>query len=308
MPMTTGSFSRPGAIDLSALANQPPTASPEGGASGSGAYSVDVAEADFQQVVEQSMQYPVVLSFWSNKSSPSVQINQTLDKLADEFAGQFLLAKVDVDAQPKLVASVGVPGVPLVALLLRGQLAPLLQEPVPIEELRGVFSQVLQTAVANGVTGRVTPRAMPESEAAPAEPVGHPRLAAAEAAMQQGDLDAAVAGYEAVLSQSPNDPGAVAGLASARLAIRTRGVDTEDAVRRAADHPDDVAAQSLAADLELLAGDVEGALDRMIACIRRVADDDQDQARTHLLDLFTAVGNDDPRVRTARQRLASALF
>jgi putative thioredoxin len=306
--MTTGSFSRRGAIDLSALANQPPAAGREGGGPGSGAYSVDVTEADFQQVVEQSMKYPVVLSFWSTKSAPSVQINQTLETLADEFAGQFLLAKVDVDAQPQLVASVGVPGVPLVALVLRGQLAPLLQEPVPIEELRGVFSQVLQTAVANGVTGRVTPKAEPEPEAAPTEPVGHPRLAAAEDAMQRGDLQGAVAGYEAVLSQNPTDPEAMAGLASARLAIRTRDVDTEEAVGRAADHPDDVAAQSLAADMELLAGDVVGAFDRMIDCIRRVADDDRDQARTHLLDLFTAVGNDDPRVRAARQRLASALF
>jgi len=306
--MTTGSFSRRGAIDLSALANQPPTASPEGGGTGSGAYSVDVTEADFQQTVEQSMQYPVVLSFWSPQSAPSVRINQTLETLADEFAGQFLLAKVDVDAQPQLVASVGVPGVPLVALVLRGQLAPLLQEPVPINELRGVFSQVLQTAVANGVTGRVTPRAKPEQEAAAPEPVGHPGLTAAEDAMQRGDLDGAVAGYEAVLLQSPSDPEAVAGLASARLAIRTRDVDTEEARRRAADHPDDVAAQSMAADLQLLAGDVEGAFDRMIDCIRRVADDDRERARTHLLDLFTAVGNDDPRVRTARQRLASALF
>jgi putative thioredoxin len=306
--MTTGSFSRRGAIDLSALANQPPVTGPDSGGSGSGAYSLDVTEADFQQVVEQSMTYPVVLSFWSTKSAPSVQINQTLETLADEFAGQFLLAKVDVDAQPQLVASVGVPGVPLVALVLRGQLAPLLQEPVPIQELRSVFSQVLQTAVANGVTGRVTAKAEPEPEAPPAEPVGHPHLAAAEEAMQRGDLEGAAAGYEAVLSQHPSDPEAVAGLASARLAIRTRGVDTELAARRAADRPDDVAAQSLAADVELLAGDVEGAFDRMIDCIRRVADDDRDEARTHLLELFTAVGNDDPRVRTARQRLASALF
>jgi putative thioredoxin len=304
--MTTGSFSRRGAIDLSALANQPPTAGPDGGRAGSGAYSVDVTDADFPQTIEHSMQYPVVLSFWSPKSAPSVQINQTLEQLADEFAGQFLLAKVDVDAEPALVASVGVPGVPLVALVLRGQLAPLLQEPVPIEELRGVFSQVLQTAVANGVTGRVTARA--EAEPAAVEPVGDPRLAAAEVALQRGDLEGAVAEYETVLAQSPKDPEAVAGLAAAQLAIRARDVDPKQAHLRAADHPDDIAAQSLAADLDVLAGDVEGAFDRMIDCIRRLAGDDREEARTHLLNLFTAVGNDDPRVRTARQRLASALF
>jgi putative thioredoxin len=306
MPMSTGSFSRRGAIDLSALANQSPTAGPEGGGTGSGAYSVDVTDADFQQTVEQSMHYPVVLSFWSPKSAPSVQINQALEQLADEFAGQFLLAKVDVDAQPQLAASVGVPGAPLVALVLRGQLAPLLQEPVPIAELRGVFSQVLATAVANGVTGRVGPRTEPDPVAA--EPAADPRMATAQAAMQSGDLAGAVAAYETILAKAPKDPEAVAGLASAQLAIRTGGVDPKLAHRRAADHPDDVAAQSLAADLDILAGDVEGAFDRMIDCIRRLAGDDREQARTHLLDLFTAVGNDDPRVRTARQRLATALF
>jgi putative thioredoxin len=304
--MTTGSFSRRGAIDLSALANQPPGAGAAGGGTGSGAYSVDVTEADFQQTVDQSMQYPVVLSFWSQQSASSVQINQTLEQLADEFAGQFLLARVDVDAQQKLVASVGVPGAPLVALVLRGQLAPLLQEPVPIEELRTVFSQVLQTAVANGVTGRVPPRTV--AEQAPAEQVGDPRLTAADTALQRGDLEGAVSEYETVLAQSPNDPEAAAGLASARLAIRTRGVDPKQALRQATDDPSDVSAQSLAADLDVLAGDVDGAFNRMIDCIRRVVGEDREQARTHLLDLFTAVGNDDPRVRSARQRLASALF
>ena len=304
--MTTGSFSRRGAIDLSALANQPPAAGPEGGGSGSGAYSVDVTEAEFQQTVEQSMHYPVVLSFWSPQSASSVQINRTLEQLADEFAGQFLLAKVDIDAHQKLVASMGIPGAPLVALVLRGQLAPLLQEPVPIEELRTVFSQVLQTAVANGVTGRVPPRTV--AEQAPAEQVGDPHLTAADEALQSGDLEGAVSKYETVLAQSPDDPAAVAGLASARLAIRTRGVDPKQALRQATDDPSDVGAQSLAADLDVLAGDVDGAFNRMIKCIGRVVGGDREQARTHLLDLFTAVGNDDARVRAARQRLASALF
>jgi putative thioredoxin len=303
MPMTTGSFSRRGAIDLSALANQPAA-----GAEGSGAYSADITEADFQQTVEQSMQYPVVLSFWSPQSAPSVQINQTLEQLADEFAGQFLFAKVNVDAQPQLAASVGVPGAPLVALLLAGRLAPMLQEPVPIEELRAVFSQMLQTAVANGVTGRVPPRGEPEPEQPSTEAVGDRRLTAAEAAMQRGDFDAAVSEYETVLTQSPNDSEVASGLSRARLAIRTRSVDPEEVLGRAADDPGDVGAQSLAADLGVLSGDVDGAFDRLINCIRQAAGDDREQARTHLLDLFTAVGNDDPRVRAARQRLASALF
>jgi len=63
-----------------------------------------------------------------------------------------------------------------------------------------------------------------------------------------------------------------------------------------------------AADFQLGTGDVEGAFDRLIDVVRRTAGDDRDAARTHLVELFAIVGDDDPRVGPARRKLTAALF
>ena len=94
----------------------------------------------------------------------------------------------------------------------------------------------------------------------------------------------------------------------AKVLQRTQGVDLEAARAAAAAAPDDVAAQSLVADLDLLGGNVEDAFTRLVDLVRRTAGDERNQAREHLVGLFAAVGNDDPRVMRGRQNLASALF
>ena len=67
-------------------------------------------------------------------------------------------------------------------------------------------------------------------------------------------------------------------------------------------------AQTLVADLDLLGGHVDDAFDRLVDLVRRSAGDERNRAREHLVGLFAAVGNDDPRVLRGRQNLASALF
>ena len=253
------------------------------------------------------------MSFWSPESAASVEINTSLSRLADEFEGRFLLATVDVAAHPELAQALGIPEVPLVVAALRGQLAPLIQDPLPDDQLRGLVNQILQAAVSNGVTGRVDPAdlgAPAEAEAAEGDeeaelPSGFPE---AEEALMAGDLDAAVTAFEEALLTSPGDPEATLGLGQAKLLKRTQGVDLNAARAEAAQHPDDVAVQTLAADLELLGGHVDDAFGRLIDLVRRTAGDDRDQSRQHLIELFSVVGDADPRVGRARQQLASALF
>ena len=94
----------------------------------------------------------------------------------------------------------------------------------------------------------------------------------------------------------------------ARVLQRTAGID-ETAARAAAEAaPDDVPAQTLVADLDLLVGDVDAAFARLVELVRRTAGDDRNAAREHLVGLFAAVGNEDPRVLKGRQALANALF
>ena len=311
--MTVPQFSRPGAIDLSAFRPQnPPAAGAAGGLpGGAGSYAFDVVGEQSLRVdvVERSMSVVVLVSFWSATAPGAAEINATLTKLSTEFAGRFLLAKVDVGAQPELAQALGIPQVPLVVAALRGQLAPLLQEPLPEAEMRAVIEQVLQAAAANGVSGTAAPVGPPVEATVDSElDEPEPRHAAAEAALLSGDLDTAIASYSDALKSTPGDAEAALGLAQAQLLKRTRGVDAVSARQNAAQRPDDVAAQTLAADLDLLSGDAEAAFSRLIELVRRSAGDERDAARKHLIEMFDVVGDDDPQVMKARQSLANALF
>lgn len=304
---SSADFSRPGAIDLSSL--KQPAAGQSGTGSGSGAYVVEItSEAELsQEVVNRSMSVVVLLSIWSPDVEPSVRINDSLARLSDEYGGRFLLATLDAQAQQPLVTAIGIPSVPLVVAVLRGQLAPLFGEPLPDVDLRALLDQILQAAAANGVSGVAEPR---RPVAGDVEPEGPPpsRYPEAEQALMAGDVDAAVAAYAKAVESAPADNEAKTGLAQAKLLQRTKGIEVAAARRAAADRPEDVSAQTLVADLDLLGGHVEDAFSRLIDLVRGTVGPEREAARTHLIELFALVGDTDRRVLKARQQLASALF
>lgn len=314
--MSTPSFSRPGAIDLSMLSQPAPAgggAAPGTGtapAAGAGAYAVDVTEASFAtDVVEASMQHLVVLALWSPRSPASMSVTDLFTQLSDEYQGRFALVRADVDALPQVAQAIGAQGVPFLVALLRGQ--PVAQIPATNDaaEAREILDQLTQAAVANGITGRAAPRSAPAAEAADEEaPAEDPRFAEADAALARDDLDAAVAAYRGLVTANPADREAAERLAGVELMARTRGVDPATARQAAADRPDDVAAQALAADLDVLGGHVDDALTRMVDTVARTSGEEREKARAHLLSLFEVVGTDTPAVATARRRLAAALF
>jgi putative thioredoxin len=319
--MTQQPFSRPGAIDLSGL-RRPAATAPAGaggtpgapgarGAAPAGsAYSVEVSEQNFQSLLEASMTAPVLLVFHSRSRSPeSGQLADDLAALSDEFEGKFLAGLVDVDVVPAIAQAMQIPSVPLVVLVLDGRPVPLFQDVVPKEELRTALTQLMQQVAAQGVTARHQPR---PTAAAPAEegeePPVDPRYAAAQDALGEGDIDKAVAEYQKLVDANPADVEAAAGLAMAKVLQRTQGVDLNTARAAAAERPDDVDAQTLVADLDMLGGHVEDAFRRLIDLVARTSGDERNAAREHLLGLFAAVGNEDERVLAGRRALASALF
>jgi putative thioredoxin len=304
--MTQSPFSRPGAVDLSGL--QKSAAPAGGGPAVSGAYTVQIDEQNFSSVLESSMNAAVLLVFYSGSRSPeSVRLADDLQVLSNEFEGRFLLGRVDVDASPQIAQAVQVPSVPYVFLVAQGRPMPLLQAAAPIEDLRSAITQVLQQLTTSGFAGRHHPRSG-EVDAETGEETLDPRYAPAQDALARGDVDAAVAEYQKLVDANPADTEAAAGLAMAQVLKRTAGVDLNAARAAAAAHPDDVDAQTLVADLDLLGGHVDDAFNRLIDLVRRTSEDDRDRARTHLISLFGAVGNADPRVQRARRDLASALF
>ena len=307
--MSQQPFSRPGAVDLSGLQGSAASGA-SGGPAASAAYTIQVTEESFQEILESSRSAPVLLAFESPSRSPeSVRLADDLQTLSNEFEGRYLLGRVDIDAVPQIAQAMQIPSVPLVVLVAQGRPMPLLQDPAPLEELRQAITQVLQQLTASGFTGRHQPRAGggEVDEDTGAEQLD-PRYVPAQDALERGDIDAAVVEYEKLVTANPADAEAAAGLAMAKLLKRTEGVDLNEARAAAAASPDDVEAQTLVADLDLLGGHVEDAFNRLIDLVRRTTEADRDSARTHLIGLFGAVGNEDPRVQRARRDLASALF
>jgi putative thioredoxin len=307
--MSQQPFSRPGAVDLSGLQGSEVPGS-TGGPATSAAYAVSVTEQNFQELLEASRNAPVLLAFESPSRSPeSVQLAADLQTVSNEFEGRFLLGRVDIDAVPQIAQAMQIPSVPLVVLVAQGRPMPLIQDAASIDELRATITQVLQQLTAGGFTGRHQPRSgMGEVDEETGEEQLDPRYAPAQDALERGDIAGAVAEYEKLVAANPADAEAAAGLAMAQLLQRTDGVDLNEARAAAAANPDDVDAQTLVADLDLLGGHVEDAFNRLVDVVRRTSEGDRDAARTHLIALFGAVGNDDPRVQRARRDLASALF
>lgn len=296
-----------GAVDLAAVkarseaaaraqAAPPPTASAPAGVPGG--VVVDVDEATFQsEVLDRSFQVPVVLDLWAEWCGPCKQLSPVLERLAEEGAGTWVLAKVDVDANPALAQGLRVQGIPAVKAVWQGQLVAEFTGAIPEEQARQFVTELVAAT-----TGGAVPAADAEPDSG-----DDPRLDAAEAALDRGDLAAAEAAYQAILDAEPDHP--VAGLALRQVQLFRRAEEAgPDALQAADAAPDDVAAQTRAADFLLGTGNVDEAFERLLAVVRRTAGEDRDMARKHLVELFGIVGDDDPRVGTARRALTAALF
>ncbi|GGX55393.1 tetratricopeptide repeat protein [Streptomyces minutiscleroticus] len=284
-----------------------------GGAVSPASLVVDVDEAGFERdVLQRSTEVPVVLDFWAEWCEPCKQLSPLLERLAVEYNGRFVLAKVDVDANQMLMQQFGIQGIPAVFAVVAGQALPLFQGVAPEAQIRGTLDQLVQVAEQRfGLTGlTVDPDAEPGGAPAAEVPAGpyDALLEAAVQALDAGDLGGAVQAYRNVLSEDPGNTEAKLGLAQAELLQRVQGVDPQQVRKDAAEKPGDVQAQIAAADLDLVGGHVEDALGRLVETVARTAGDDREAARLRLLELFEVVGGDDPRVTAARRALARALF
>lgn len=269
---------------------------------------VDVTEETFEsEVVQRSAEAPVVVDFWAEWCGPCKQLSPILERLAEEYAGRFVLAKIDVDANQMLAAQFGIQSIPSVMAVVAGQLVPLFQGAVNEAQARQYLDQLILVAEQRfGIVGGAA--APGEGEvSAPLEPED-PTLAAAHDALDRGDLGGAIQAYRNVLADRPGNEEAKLGLAQAELLQRVQDKDPQAVRKAAADAPRDVQAQLDAADLDLVGGHVEDAFGRLVDTVGRTAGDDRDRVRLHLLGLFEVIGAEDPRVAKARTALARVLF
>ncbi len=298
-----------GAVDLSQIAARAQAQS--SGQAGLGqpgtSYVVEVTEQTFEsEVVRKSSQYPIVVEFYSPRASYAGQLSDALAQLASEEAGRFMVARINVDEAPQITQALGLQSVPTVIGVVGGQMAPLFQGVLEKDQAKGYIDQLLQAAVSNGINGRAEPTGpAPGSDESEAEP--DPRFTAADDALQRGDYQAAVAEFDKLLAENPQDSEASAGKAQAGLLARTVGADPEQLIKTA-DASGAIDDQLAAADVQVATGDAEAGFARLLTVIRSTAGDDRERVRLRLLDLFETVGNSDPRVQKARRDLMTALF
>lgn len=314
-----------GAVDLSALRPPAPrTREPGPGGPGapsgpapspvSGAAAVqDVTDAEFGSVVELSARVPVVVDLWAEWCGPCKQLSPVLERLAEEYGGRFLLAKVDVDANPQIATAFQVQSIPSVVAILGGQPVPLFQGAYPESQVRAILEELLKVAAANGITGTVA--AGPEAEGAqpeatePEEPPLPPLHQAAYDALEREDLDGAAEAFRQALRENPRDSEARAGLAQVELLARLAGLDARRVLAEAARAArDDVDTHLRAADVEIASGQATSGLNRLVAVVRATSGGDRERVRLRLLDLFEVVGTTSPEVSAARRALANALY
>jgi putative thioredoxin len=265
----------------------------------------DVTEETFNNdVVLRSRTTPVIVDLWAEWCGPCKQLSPVLEKLANEAGGTWVLAKVDVDANPRLAQAFQAQSIPMVVAIIGGQMVDAFLGAMPEAQVKQWLTQVLTAADQLGVAQA------PDAGAEPGEAIDDlpPALSAARDAMETGDLDGAARALEKALADAPADSLAKGWLAQVNLMRRVSSYDPAIVSREAAAHPEDVDAQLRVADFEMASGDAEKAFDRILGVIKRTSGAERNTARVHLLDLFEVLSPEDERLKKARTQLTLLLF
>lgn len=289
-----------GAVDLSALKQRAAQNAAGGAAASSGTsvpHATEITEANFEaEVLARSNEVPVVVLLWSPRSDACVQLADTLSALTATDNGTWSFATVNVDTAPRVAQIFGVQAVPTVVAIAAGQPLSSFQGVQPADQLRRWLDS-LMSATAGKLSGAGSPEA-PEVD---------PVLAQAREQLEDGDFDAALRSYEALLDTDPNHAEAKAALR--QIMFLKRALDQRpDAVELSDAAPDDIHAAFAAADVHILQQDARAAFDRLIALLRRKSGDERTTVRTRLIELFDLFDPADPDVIVARRNLANALY
>jgi putative thioredoxin len=277
----------------------------------------ETSDQDFERdVVERSREVPVVVDFWATWCGPCKVLGPLLEKLAIEYGGAFVLAKVDVDQSPQVAAALGIRSVPAVLGLRHGKIVAEFVGAVPEETVRGFLTRVLPSEAevlagegdkqcAAGRTDeaeRTFRRALDLDARCDGALLGLARILA-----DREEDEEALAMLEHVLPGSPRQQEAEHLAASIRVG-RSGPVDAREFRARVQANPDDLAARMALGQVLAAEGDYEGALAQYIEVVKRDRTYDDEAARKAMLDVFEILGPGDGTAERYRNELAKVLF
>jgi putative thioredoxin len=310
-----------------------PGANARGAAPAAGAKAALIKDTDIAtfaaDVLDASMEVPVIVDFWAPWCGPCKQLGPLLEKAVTDAKGAVRLVKLNIDENPEIAQQLRIQSIPTVYAFYQGQPVDGFMGAIPESQIK-VFVQTLITASA-GAAGQ-----------AEAEAAGDALKRAGEALIRH-DLSGAAQLFGQVLQADPGNPKAVAGLArcylesgdverakktlqlvrpdgksdeafraiEAELSLKEHAADSGDLAplraKLAADPADLETRFALAQGLDAK-GAREEAIDELLEIIRRDRKWNEDAARKHLITLFDAMGPTDPRTLAARRRLSALLF
>jgi len=312
MPIVDPRTGEPLAADTPSGASDP-APGPAGDAS---EVIVDVDASNIQQLLEFSMQVPVVLDCWAPSSEPCRNLMPVLEKLAREYQGTFILAKLNIDENQEIAAQLGVSSVPDVKLISQGGLVDHFQGALPEKQVREWLGRYFpapedapaspeeQAAEALAAGDAATARALYE-ELVQQNPQHYPfQVELARALVAEGNA----ADARALLDNLPPEERDAAPARGVRASIEF-GEEAPSAEQLAAlGERDDSEAQYLRALRRVADGDYEAGLDALLALMKADRAYGDDAARTTLLRVFDALGADHPLTVTYRRKLFALLY
>jgi putative thioredoxin len=276
-------------------------------------HALDVGLADFpQHVLEESRHRPVVVDFWAPWCGPCKSLKPILEKLAAEYGGRFLLAKINSDENQELAARYGVRGIPSVKAFIDGAQVDEFSGALPESEVRafldrfvpGPADELRQQAAAARMAGDTAGALELLAEASKLDPAHlGVRLDAAEIMLDLNQADEA----GRLIGSVPDDADPRVAQLKARLQfVGAAGEDEAVLAARVAANEDDLDARLRLANLLVAGGRYEAGMDQLLEIVRRDRSFGDDIGRKTLLSVFNLIGGGE-LVSRYRRLLASAL-
>jgi putative thioredoxin len=302
-------------------------AAPAAKGAGNGSGSPHVKDTNLQSfaadVLQASLEVPVIVDFWAPWCGPCKTLGPVLEKVVGEAKGAVRLVKVNIDENPEIAQQLRIQSIPTVYAFKNGQPVDGFMGAIPESQVKTFVASLIGpggpepededalAAAADALAARDLGRAAQIYGQILQEDPGNPKAAAglAKCYLESGDLDRAKATLGLVRPDSANDEAIRAVDAELQLKEKAAGAGDIAALRaKAAADPADLQARydlALALDAK---GQREAALEELLEIVKRDRKWNEEAARKQLVTLFEAMGPTDPRTIAARRRLSSLLF